>query len=133
MERIVELVLCILASSAMVEVLRHGSNFQWLRRWGYDHVESRWRIIRLPAKLAVCAFCQSHWTSALAVFGMFYATRWLRPSAAELAWFLVTAFAVTRAANLLNDLTRNYCRSPRDEVEEEDRTSEVDGFEVDED
>jgi hypothetical protein len=128
MQTVVELVLCVFASAGLVEVFHHGSIFLRFRRWGYDHIKHDKWAVAVAAKFVTCAFCESHWTSALAVFGVFYTSK-LLPCIGPWAWFFVAAFAVTRGANLLNDLTHAHCRSPRDEDEdEEDQTAEVDKF-----
>lgn len=118
-------VVAIFASGQIVETLRHGSNFRWLRRWGNRNVGNP-GLIRIPAKLSFCAFCQSHWSPVLPLFVLFRQDLPSNPIAA-VAILAVASLAVTRATQLLNDLTHHWNRSPPpDEEIEDDQTDVVD-------
>ncbi len=117
-----KLVIAVLATWQIVETLRHGSNFRGLRRWGNQHLESRWPI-RIAAKLAICAFCQSHWAPVFVLFALFYGSSNITARCAE---FVTVSLAITRMTQLLNDLSHGYSRSPpADEEVEDDQTAAV--------
>ena len=108
----------VLAAWQIVETLRHGSIFLPLRQWGNRHLDCSWQPCRFAAKLAVCAFCQSHWAPAFPLLAMFYGPAWTQ--------FLAVSLAVTRAAQLLNDLTHGDSRAPpSDEAVEIDESLPV--------
>ena len=95
-----ELLIAILGACGITEWIRH------------DH-----RIIELQIKLETldehplsflrrvlgCGFCLSHWVAILTVLLWFVV---------PFGKFVVTAFAIVRGANLLNDLFKQYNRSP---------------------
>ena len=94
-----ELLIGVLAVAECIEVARHGSvwPFAGLRAWA--QVSNVWL-----ARLWRCGFCLAPWTAA----GILLAWGWQDPVSRG----LIAALAVARAANLLNDLTYAYCRSP---------------------
>lgn len=101
------LVVLVLATAGIVEVWRHGSLFAEMR------AELECRQDRWWAQLLLCGFCLSHWV-ALAVVVVYAWTA--APEEREClgsGWRIgIYAFAVTRGANLLNDLAKRHCRSP---------------------
>jgi len=104
------LVLAALATCQAVEVFHHGSLFAPARARAF-----RWstcdgpRPLRLAGELLLCPFCLSHWVAAAMVIlvGLGCLVSWVY---ALPVWWL----AVTRGANLCNDLLHAWSRTPRD-------------------
>jgi len=99
----VDLVILILATSEVVEVWRHGSLFAGRRAVVQELTPFHWW-----ARLLDCPFCLSFWVALLltllsAVPG--HAGEWIHVG--------VILLAVARGANLVNDLTYEYCRTPK--------------------
>lgn len=97
------LIACGLAAWQAVEVWHHGALFTGARA----RVEL-WEggLFGFVRDVLLCPFCLSVWVATLAV-----ALLWL-------GWpgFIVYALAVARLANLGNDLTHRWCRTPRPNV-----------------
>jgi hypothetical protein len=117
----VDFVVLILATNQVIETFHHGSIFASLR------ARAELGGGRL-AELLVCMFCLSHW-AALALVGWFFVSLvWIE----DLGWFAlatwpVYGFAITRAAQILNDLVRPYSRTPRPDLGDFDFEGDPDG------
>ena len=94
-----------LASCQLVEVLRHGSIFGWLRdaAQAAEQAPKGLRWVLTPLRALNCPFCFSHWAAAICVGLVFCGT----PGLIVLLWL-----SATRAANLVNDLTKTWNRTP---------------------
>jgi hypothetical protein len=101
---VLKLVVSLMAAWQIVETLRHGSVFLWLRRWANGHLDHPALLVRKAATLANCPFCLSHWAPLFPLAAMCYGPVWIR--------FLMVSLALTRAAQLLNDLTHSFSHSP---------------------
>lgn len=105
----VDLIIAVLATSAIVEVFRHS------------HLLSEWRVYwnttpHFCSRLLRCGFCLSYWAAGAVVIGLMGpATAWPQCRASQLAYLVAAALAAARAAQLLNDLTHAWSRSPRRE------------------
>jgi hypothetical protein len=101
-----QLILWVLAVNQAGEIWHHGQIAARLRA----EVEVGTGFI---ARLAGCPWCLSVWL-ALAVAGMgLLAANLIEPWSSLLQW-PVWALGVSRGANLVNDLTYAYSRTPRD-------------------
>jgi hypothetical protein len=86
-----------------VEIWHHGSLFEEVRAWFETKQHSDNLLWRFVSGLAACPFCLSVWVAALLVIleilhlGLFN-----------------SILAVSRMANLANDLAWRFCRTPRD-------------------
>lgn len=99
---LVELVVAALAVWQVVEIWHHSALFAPLR--------ARAELLEGKAgELLRCPFCLSVWVGlAVGLVVLLPAVWWAWP--AKLA---VLGFALSRAANLGNDLTRKWCRTPQ--------------------
>jgi len=114
---ITELVIAALATWEIIEIWRHGSIFA--DRRAYAQAEGYGHFLR---RLLDCGFCLSPWVAFLLVLCPLTLSlavdpprHWLAGSvwAFFLLWrYAVYAFAVARLANLGNDLTHSWCRTP---------------------
>lgn len=113
-----KIVIATMAAWQIVETLRHGSLFLWLRQWGNQHMgSSRW-VVSKAAYLTNCPFCQSHWAPLVPLVVLGWGPAWMQ--------VLVWSLAITRTAQLLNDLTHGINRSPPSGEEiEEDETEQT--------
>jgi len=108
-----QIVLAVFASCQITEVIRHGSIFAPLRA----RIEARGPFW---ADLIGCGFCLSHWASGFVTLvllvGHYIMELFgypMNPFVAVLVWLVVT-----RGSNLLNDLTKQWSRTPSgDELE----------------
>lgn len=102
----------------VVEVWHHSSLFAGWRAWFEVHD-------KFLSRLVLCPFCFSMWVAFVAMpFAMpkIEPTKHFSDDPAVWVWYgahtagfmLMCAFAVARLANLGNDLTHSYCRTPRD-------------------
>lgn len=82
----------------VIELYHHGSLFSDLRE------EYRDSTSYLVANLSTCMFCLAPWVAGLVV--LWYT---VLPTVLRIVIYIL---AVTRAANLVNDLTHGYCRTP---------------------
>ena len=101
-------IVCVLATGQIVETWRHGSLFA--ARRGKLELSDKWH-----ARLLSCPFCFSHWVAGCCVLGMLILERPgedISLPSGMLTILLWTA-AVTRASQLVNDLTHRFCRTPR--------------------
>jgi hypothetical protein len=114
----------VLATGQFVETLHHGSIFTGLRLKAFRWQQSSSRILRFAGDLLSCPFCLSHWAAVLMVT-LAFASAWDIMLAAPVYWL-----AAVRAANLLNDLTHEWCRSPAADVFEPPRDNDEDKAEV---
>ena len=97
-----------LAVSEIVEIWHHSRLFAGLRAW----LEVQYGPV---PELLLCPFCFSVWVAG-AVFLLSQAGDALYAAHAE-PWGLLIqlglqALALARAANLLNDVTHRWCRTP---------------------
>lgn len=100
-----DLIILVLATGQTIETWHHGSLFEDRRAiieiWG-----DGWQ-----KDLLRCMFCLSHWAAAVIVLWFGLAALLDSP----LSWFFrfpVYVLAVTRGAQLLNDVTKGFCRTP---------------------
>jgi len=101
-----------------VETIHHGVIFRCLREAARRNKELRGELSWGAAVL--CPFCLSHWISALIV--VLLGLSLLSPVFLLIPLWL----AVTRVANVLNDVFHPYTRTPKEEIEipvSEERTS----------
>ena len=103
------IILASVATCQLTETFRHSSVFAGLRA----RIEARspfW------SELVGCGFCFSHWAAAMLVLLiaghlLVSSSQWLvDPCLLTLVWL-----AAIRGANLLNDLTKAWSRSPSSE------------------
>lgn len=133
-----ELVVLILASGQVIETWRHGSLFAGARAWleasadrpfeGFVSHLGKWlttprlwldavQSARVQAGFFVsdllrCMFCLSHWSAAILV--VWYGLGSPAGAGADYwARAVIYALAVTRGAQLLNDLAHPFSRTPR--------------------
>jgi hypothetical protein len=104
-----DLLIVYLAGMQLVELYHHGSLFGPtgaipIRAWAERRQGHKYRVVRYLANLLSCPFCEAPWACAIAAFGW----RWGGP----VAWLFVFALAASRLANLTNDLTHSWSRSP---------------------
>lgn len=136
-----DFVILVLASAQAIEIWRHGSIMAPLRM----RVDLGMPLPLVPVRLAnhtyqllKCMFCLSVWVAAI-VYMMFHVAQILHiepttPAgpfriAGEIGQFVgqlmlvpIMALAISRATNLLNDLTYPFSRTPNRQ-----RESEVEG------
>ena len=95
-----DLLILVLATAHAIEVFHHSSIFAGTRAWleGYDN---------FIGDLFACAFCLSLWVGTLLACIYYFAGEY---PAARLP---IYALAVTRGANILNDVFYKFCRTPR--------------------
>ena len=98
-------VLAALTTCQITETVRHGSVFASFRAW----VESRgdyW------AELIGCGFCFSHWAGVIAA--LLVSGHLVFGSQISIDPFLFVLFwlSAVRSANLINDLTKAFSRTP---------------------
>lgn len=107
----------------VVETWHHGSIFREVRERLKTMRSDKTRswLERKFYELFICPFCSSHWVC----FG--WATIMLSTDSDSFWRLPVYTFAITRVAQLLNDVTHSITRSPGDEeeivVDETDQTS----------
>jgi len=100
-----QLLIWVLAVTQMVEIWHHSVLMARLRA----EIETRPGFI---ADLASCPFCLSVWVSLYVVGSWFLALLCDEPWR-SLLLLPILALAVSRGANLLNDVTHSRCRTPR--------------------
>jgi hypothetical protein len=108
MDTLLQLLILALGTWQTVEVLHHSKIMYPLRKVEKDTYEATGDII---AEAWGCPFCLSHWVAAGYALGL------ISPLTSVVSWWLLVLSAV-RLANLGNDLTWNYCRTPRYEGED---------------
>jgi hypothetical protein len=113
-EDVLNVILAALAAWQVTEVLHHAEITLPIRRLTSGSAP-RGALLGFFTKLYNCPFCLSHWVTGLIVVLLLTADR-LPYGNAIVA--VIWIFAVTRLANLGNDLAYNYTRTPRFEVEE---------------
>ncbi len=106
-----DLIILVLATGQTIETWRHGSLFEE-KRAEIEVWEDGWR-----KDLLRCMFCLSHWAAALMVF-LFGLAALLDSPLSWLVQFPVYVLAVTRGAQLLNDVTKRCCRTPNQRISE---------------
>lgn len=111
----------------IVETWHHGSIFREVRKKLKTMRSDKAKpwLERKFYGLFVCPFCLSHWVSLVCATVVL-------PTASDSFWRLpVYAFAITRVAQLLNDVTHSITRSPGDEEEiVVDETGQTSKYEV---
>lgn len=101
MNSLVYLLLTALATWQITETIHHGSIFDKPRAY----LEASGGFF---SDLVGCPFCLSHWVAALVV-GLSWDTY-----STTTSWVIVLfCFASARLAQLGNDLTHGFCRTPR--------------------
>lgn len=101
-----QLVLVIASTCQLTEVFRHGAILARFRAW----LESRGSFWE---ELVGCSFCFSHWAAALAVLLLLGHNLAVSMEFAYNPFLLMLIWlTATRGANLLNDLTKRWNRSP---------------------
>lgn len=114
----VHLIVAALAVWHVVEVWHHSSLFAGWRAW--FEVQDN-----LLARMLLCPFCFSMWVAVVAtpfalpeiepVTPRDFSFVWVWFGVQKVGFMLMVAFAIARVANLGNDLTHSYCRTPRDQ------------------
>ena len=120
MENAVSVIVSALAVWQVVEIFHHSQLTVTLRKWALNASQGRW-VRAFFGKLLSCPFCLSHWVAGGVVLLL-----WLTTLVPELE-YIIWIFAITRLANLGNDLSYNYCRSPKVDLEEDNAFSVNDG------
>ena len=95
-----------LACWQILEIWRHGSIFDRPRAWLEVHEG-------FFVDLLLCMFCLSNWVGPLCVAGVFVVA--FGPDNFEWHYLIALPFlglAVARLANLFNDLSRGFSRTP---------------------
>jgi hypothetical protein len=96
-----EVIIAALAVWQIVEIWHHSSLFaSW--RAKVETQQDRWY-----GELLLCPFCLSLWVAVLVTLGLVVLDYW------HLGSVILGSFAVARLANLGNDLTHLWCRTPR--------------------
>lgn len=106
-----QIVLAIAAACQLTETLRHGSILSPVRAW----IESRGAFW---SELIGCGFCASHWPPVFTTL-LLAGHHWCAASGYVINPFILIIiwFATVRGSNLLNDLTKQWSRTPpRDEL-----------------
>lgn len=104
-----QLIVAALATWQAVEVYHHSALFAPVRARA-EMFENK------LGELLACPFCLSVWVAFAAVIGVGLSTDGIGLWALALVPFKVFGYglAVARVANLANDLTHTWCRTPRD-------------------
>jgi hypothetical protein len=97
-----DLLIVALAVWQIVEILHHSELFVELRAWTESGITIFDRIVQCPWCLSVHV--------GLWAFILFHI---------PVLKLAIYAFAVSRLANVLNDLTHSFCRTPRQEVSDD--------------
>lgn len=101
------IVVSAVANWAALETWRHGSLFAGVR------ARLEVRQGGFLADLLLCTFCLSHWTGALILaMVLLMAVDFSYWDWWQYAGLIGPWLVVVRLSNLLNDLTRNWCRTP---------------------
>lgn len=105
-----ELLLVALATWQTVEIWRHGSLFAVPRQWARE-LQTRAAPGPFFSQLLSCPFCLSPWVA------LFWSLATVRPE----FYGPLFVLAATRLAQLGNDLSHDWCRSPAGDtvIEEE--------------
>ena len=106
--------LAALAVWQIVDVVHHSVIARPFRLATADWPERSEPLLQFAGKLLSCPYCFSHWVALVVVLASFSNTLWL----------LCTVLAVTRLANLGNDLAYAWDRTPK--VNEEDLVVRMD-------
>lgn len=118
------LTLAALATWEIIEIWRHSSLFQ---NW-----RARVDIMQLDfvRELLMCPFCLSPWVAGLILWTLKLAELMQPGFWQSMITWPIAAFAVARLANLFNDVTHDFCRTPRyDKLDPADSTGNGDGDE----
>ncbi len=102
-----DLLLVALATWQAVEVYHHSKILAWLR----CRLEPLWYLFG-------CPFCLSLWVALLIAAGVRFDPTWI-------STLLATALAASRLANLFNDATTSFNRTPKVTCDELNSTVEV--------
>ena len=109
-----ELIASGLAVWQIVEIWHHGALFETRRAAVLHYYTEHHNLRGWFCELLLCPFCLSPWVGAI-VAGLLLLCGWKSP-----AGWLVMTFAAARIANLGNDLTHAFCRTPhRGDAEQE--------------
>jgi hypothetical protein len=111
MDTFFDLAVVFLAGMQLVELYQHGSLFGSIRGWAMYRKEMEtagetvrsWTVRKL-AMLLTCPFCEAPWACAIAAA----AWHW----GGSIIGLSIFALAASRLANLLNDITHEWSRSP---------------------
>jgi hypothetical protein len=104
-----------LATWQIVEIWRHSEIMARPRAWFENKECSERDFVRFWGRLAACAFCLSIWVAQVCVpltHDWHPPVRWLEIVLLVLN-LIVTGLAVSRLANLGNDLTYRWCRTTK--------------------
>ena len=99
----------ILATNQIIEVWRHSD--MWLIAWSresmteVESLDQPFYVFKPLYRLLLCPWCCSIWVGLFAASVIEY----------QYGSWLLTALAVSRGANLLNDLTYGFVRTPKQE------------------
>lgn len=126
-EDVLNVILAALAAWQITEVLHHAEITLPIRRLTSGSAP-KGTLRSFLTKLYNCPFCLSHWVTGLLVV-LLFTTADIPFGRVVLA--VIWIFAITRLANLGNDLAYNYTRTPRFEVEDESDIEVEDNLEDD--
>lgn len=115
MELTERLILLALGTWQTVEVIHHSKLFYPLKST-LSYFDDRSGPLRAAWDLISCPFCLSHWVAIIYMVG----TCLPGIGTAVMGWLFI--LSAVRLANLGNDLTWNYNRTPRYEGEENGNT-----------
>jgi len=102
-----DFVITVFATAEVIEIWHHSHLFANLRAQVEVH-DGFW------SQLIKCPFCMAPWVAL-----MLSVWEWAKNSNNFPVSLLVFALAAARAANLLNDLTHSFCRTPKSNAIEE--------------
>lgn len=102
-----QVIFAVFATCQLAEIVRHGSIFAPLRA----RIEARGPFW---ADLIGCGFCFSHWASGFVTLVLLVGHYIMESGGYPMNPFIIILIwlAVTRGSNLLNDLTKQWSRTP---------------------
>jgi hypothetical protein len=111
MDALGNILVAALATWQLVDIIRHAAIAAPIRLWAQAAADSggRWAFV---GKLLLCPYCLSHWVAAAFVLAL------ASPLSPVLKLIALT-LAVTRLANIGNDLLKNIELTPKADVESE--------------
>ena len=106
-----DFMLVALCACQLTEVVRHGSIFAPTRAY----LEAKSDFL---SKLISCGFCFSHWAAAVSIclLGLHYSWVKVPVVPVDIFYGILLWLAATRVANLLNDFTKPWSRTPTEEL-----------------
>lgn len=115
----------VLATWQIVELWFHGSVTLAKREQLTRKLEQGSYTWKKPIEMLLCPFCLTPWVGWAVAAWLLVAAALPSPWVHILAWPLY-GLAISRAANLGHDLTRHWCLSPQNPVEEDSEELDLD-------